>query len=83
LLTAEIRVTLKDGVLDPQGTTLNRSLENIGYKGLKEVRMGKLIQLTLDLSDREQAKKLVEELCQKVLTNPVIEQYQFAIGESK
>lgn len=83
MLTAEIRVTLKDGVLDPQGTTLNRSLENIGYKGLKEVRMGKLIQLTLDLSDREQAKKLVEELCQKVLTNPVIEQYQFTIGESQ
>jgi phosphoribosylformylglycinamidine synthase PurS subunit len=83
LLTAEIRVTLRDGVLDPQGTTLNRSLENLGYKGLKDVRMGKLIQLALDLSDRAQAQKLVEELCQKVLTNPVIEQYQFTIGESK
>ena len=83
MLTAEIRVTLRDGVLDPQGTTLNRSLENIGYKGLKDVRMGKLIQLTLELSDRAQAKELVEELCQKVLTNPVIEQYQFTIGESK
>ncbi|MDO9391315.1 MAG: phosphoribosylformylglycinamidine synthase subunit PurS [bacterium] len=83
MLTAEIRVTLRDGVLDPQGTTLNRSLENIGYKGLKDVRMGKLIQLTLDLNDRAQAQKLVEELCQKVLTNPVIEQYQFTIGESK
>lgn len=83
MLTAEIRVTLRDGVLDPQGTTLNRSLENIGYKGLKDVRMGKLIQLTLDLSDRAKAKELVEELCQKVLTNPVIEQYQFTIGESK
>ena len=83
MLTAEIRVTLKDGVLDPQGTTLNRSLENIGYKGLKEVRMGKLIQLTLDLNDKQKAKELVEELCQKVLTNPVIEQYQFTIGESK
>ncbi len=83
MLTAEIRVTLKEGVLDPQGTTLNRSLENIGYKGLKEVRMGKLIQLTLDLNDRAQAKELVEELCLKVLTNPVIEQYQFTIGEGK
>ena len=83
MLTAEIRVTLRDGVLDPQGTTLNRSLENIGYKGLKDVRMGKLIQLTLDLNDRAKAKELVEELCQKVLTNPVIEQYQFTIGESK
>ena len=83
MLTAEIRVTLRDGVLDPQGTTLNRSLENIGYKGLKDVRMGKLIQLRLDLNDRAQAQKLVEELCQKVLTNPVIEQYQFTIGESK
>ncbi len=83
MLTAEIRVTLRDGVLDPQGTTLNRSLENIGYKGLKDVRMGKLIQLTLDLNDQAKAKMLVEELCQKVLTNPVIEQYQFTIGESK
>lgn len=83
MLTAEIRVTLKEGVLDPQGTTLNRSLENIGYNGLKEVRMGKLIQLKLDLADRQKAGELVEELCQKVLTNPVIEQYQFTIGESK
>jgi len=83
LLTAEIHVTLKEGVLDPQGTTLNRSLENIGYKGLKEVRMGKLIQLKLDLDDKQKAKELVEELCQKVLTNPVIEQYQFTIGEIK
>ena len=83
MLTAEIHVTLRDGVLDPQGTTLNRSLENIGYKGLKEVRMGKLIQLTLDLNDKQKAKELVEELCQKVLANPVIEQYQFTIGESQ
>ena len=84
MLTAEIHVTLKEGVLDPRGTTLKRSLANIGYQGLKEVRMGKLIQLKLELNDdKQKAQALVEELCQKVLTNPVIEQYQFTIGESK
>ena len=83
MLTAEIHVTLKEGVLDPRGTTLKRSLANIGYQGLKEVRMGKLIQLKLDLTDKQKASALVEELCQKVLTNPVIEQYQFTIGEGK
>ena len=83
MLTAEIHVTLKEGVLDPRGTTLKRSLANIGYQGLKEVRMGKLIQLKLELNDKQKAQALVEELCQKVLTNPVIEQYQFTIGEGK
>jgi phosphoribosylformylglycinamidine synthase PurS subunit len=83
LLTAEIHVTLKDGVLDPQGTTLRRSMEGIGYHDIGEVRMGKLIQIQFTGSDRKQVEETVDKLCRTILTNPVIEKYSFTVGESK
>ncbi len=82
MLKAEIHVTLKDGVLDPQGTTLQRSLETIGFAGLRGVRMGKFIQVTLDGGDRAKAEAEIDQMCRKVLTNPVIEQYRFTISEA-
>ena len=82
MLKAEIHVTLKDGVLDPQGTTLQRSLETIGFKGLGGVRMGKFIQVTLDGGDRVAAEAEIDQMCRKVLTNPVIEQYRFTVREA-
>ncbi len=81
MLKAEIYVTLKDGVLDPQGATLQRSLATIGFGGLAGVRMGKFIQVTMDGHDRQQAEAEIDQMCQKVLTNPVIEQYRFVIRE--
>jgi phosphoribosylformylglycinamidine synthase len=83
LLTAEIHVTLKDLVLDPQGTTLKRSMETMGYKNIDDVRMGKFIQIKFDSNDRQAVEENVKELCQKILSNPVIEQYSYTIGEGK
>jgi phosphoribosylformylglycinamidine synthase len=82
VLKAEIYVTLKDGVLDPQGTTLQRSLETIGFGGLRGVRMGKFIEVTLEGGDRAAAEAEIDQMCRKVLTNPVIEQYRFTISEA-
>jgi phosphoribosylformylglycinamidine synthase len=83
LLTAEIHVTLKDLVLDPQGTTLKRSLEALGFIGVAEVRMGKYIQVRFDSDDRKAVERQVDEMCQKILSNPVIEQYRFTIREGQ
>jgi phosphoribosylformylglycinamidine synthase len=70
-------------VLDPHGTTLKRSMEGIGYQGIGEVRMGKLIQIQFTETDRKKVEATVDKLCQEILTNPVIEQYSFTVGESK
>lgn len=83
MLTAEIHVTLKEMVLDPQGTTLKRSMDTMGYKDIDQVRMGKFIQVRFNSGDRKAVEARVEEMCRNILSNPVIEQYHFTIGESK
>jgi phosphoribosylformylglycinamidine synthase len=82
VLIAEIRVTLKEGVLDPQGTTLRRSLETLGFAGVGEVRVGKSIQVSFAHGDRARARAEAEAMCAKVLANPVIEQYHVDLREA-
>lgn len=82
MVRAKIYVTLKRGVLDPQGDTIKSALEDLGFKGLNEVRMGKFMVITLDESDIEKAKVQVEEMCRKLLANPVIEDYRFEIEQA-
>ncbi len=83
MLTAEIHVTLKDLVLDPQGTTLKRSMETMGYQNIEEVRMGKFIQVRFDSDDRKEVEKKVDEMCRQILSNPVIEQYSYSLTEGE
>ena len=79
--TADIIVRLKNGVLDPQGSTVQRSLENMGYKELVELRIGKHIRLMFDVSGEEKAAELITQICETVLVNPVIEEYEFELSE--
>ena len=81
MITAEIYITLKPGVLDPQGTTLKRSMETIGYAGLEDVRMGKFIQVRFSGNDRAKAEAAVQKMCQSILANPVIEQFRYQLAE--
>lgn len=83
MLLAEIHVTLKELVLDPQGTTLKRSMETMGYRDIEDVRMGKFIQVKFNSDDRKAVEEKVREICQKILSNPVIEQYSYTIVEVK
>lgn len=83
MLTAEIHVTLKELVLDPQGTTLRRSMETMGYQGIEDVRMGKFIQVRFNSDDRKEVEERVKEMCQKILSNPVIEQYSYSLTEGR
>ena len=68
-------VTLKKEVLDPQGKVVGQTLKNMGYKNIVNVRQGKYFDIELNESDKEKAKKIAEEICKKLLTNVVIEDY--------
>ena len=68
-------VTLKKDVLDPQGKVVSQTLKNMGYKNVINVRQGKYFEIELNESNKEKAKKIVEEISKKLLTNIVIEDY--------
>ena len=77
---ARVSVTLKPGIADPQGQTIERALPALGYEGVSSVRVGKMIELEVDAPDKSQAKKRVEEMCERLLANPVIESYEVTIS---
>ncbi len=82
MFTARIYVTLKEGVLDPQGGAVMNSLHTLGYQSVKDVRVGKYLVVSVQASSQEQAEKQVNEMCAKLLANPVIEDYKFEfVGE--
>ena len=68
-------VTLKKEVLDPQGKAVSQTLKNMGYDSIVNVRQGKYFDIELNENDKEKAKKIVEEICKKLLANVVIEDY--------
>jgi phosphoribosylformylglycinamidine synthase len=75
-MKARVVVTLKRSVLDPQGQAVSRALGSLGFGEVKEVRMGKIIELDLDAQDPAEARKRVEQMCEKLLANTVIEEYR-------
>jgi phosphoribosylformylglycinamidine synthase len=81
MLEAHIQVTLKPSVLDPQGDTVRRGLASLGYTSVQDCRVGKFMVLRLAESDPAKARAQVDEMCRKLLANPVIENYVFEISE--
>jgi phosphoribosylformylglycinamidine synthase len=75
-LTAKIHITLKPGILDPQGKTIQHALAALGFEGVADVRVGKFMELTFDGLSPERARAVAEAACQKLLANPVIEDYR-------
>tara|TARA_Y100000590_G_scaffold297736_1_gene335613 strand:- start:6528 stop:6743 length:216 start_codon:yes stop_codon:yes gene_type:complete len=67
---------LKKDVLDPQGKVVSQTLKNMGYKNIINVRQGKYFEIELDIEDKEKAKKIIEEISKKLLTNVVVEDYK-------
>ena len=74
-MRALVHVTLKKDVLDPQGKAIQKASASLGYGGVRAVRQGKVFELDLDAADEAAARRLLEELCDKLLANPVIEDY--------
>jgi len=81
MIRAKVYVTLKRGVLDPQGETVRGALETLGFARVQDVRIGKFMVITLNAVSREDATKSVEEMCKKLLANPVIEDYRLELEE--
>jgi len=79
MLRAKVIVMLKPGVLDPQGRAVRGGLHSMGYEEVEEVRVGKEIVLTLDDMAEEKARARVKEMCEKLLANPVIEEFRFTL----
>mgnify|MGYP002014437727 FL=1 len=80
-MKAKVHVTLKQGVLDPQGKAVENALAALGFGGVSGVRQGKVIEFELSQTDPEKAAAEVEEMCRKLLANTVIEDYRVEIGE--
>ncbi len=78
---AKVYVTLKPTVNDPQGLTILGGLKSLGFALATEVRAGKYLEIRLDTTAREEAGKAVDEMCSKLLANPVIESYHFELEE--
>ncbi|MDB5410208.1 MAG: purS [Rhodospirillales bacterium] len=78
-MKARIQVTLKDGVLDPQGKAIGHALGNLGFTGIGEVRQGKFIEIELAETDRERARDALDKMCKQLLANTVIENYAIEV----
>ena len=78
-MKARVFVTLKNGVLDPQGKAIGNALHGLGFSQVGEVRQGKVIDVELAERDEANARAILEEMCQKLLANTVIEKYEIEI----
>ncbi|MBL6621169.1 MAG: phosphoribosylformylglycinamidine synthase subunit PurS [Rickettsiales bacterium] len=78
-MKAKIHVTLKNGVLDPQGDAIKNSLANLGLNQIDSVTQGKYFEINIAENDIEKAKIIIEKACQEILSNPVIENYNYEI----
>lgn len=76
---ASVNVMLKEGIADPQGLTIQRALPALGFEGVAEVRVGKRIVLKVDASTADEAREQVEQMCQRLLSNPVIESFEVVV----
>jgi phosphoribosylformylglycinamidine synthase len=80
-MKARIIVMPKKTVLDPQGKAVKHALESMNFTGIKDVRVGKFLEIELEGGNRAELEKKIDEACRKLLSNPVIEEYTFEIHE--
>ena len=79
-MKATIHVTLKRGILDPQGKAIEHALESLGFRNAANVRVGKYMELDLDEQDKTQAEAQVKAMCEKLLANTIIEEYRYELS---
>ena len=80
-MKAKVYISYKEGILDPQGKTVNHALDSIGIKNITSVRIGKYIEISFDNISKEQAEAVTDESCRKLLANPNTETYHFELEE--
>ncbi len=79
MYSSKIKVTLRKSILDPQGKAVEHAISMLGYHKVKDVRVGKYIELKVHSDSQAEAEKLTEEVCKKLLSNPVMEDYSFTV----
>ncbi|MBH41984.1 MAG: phosphoribosylformylglycinamidine synthase subunit PurS [Dehalococcoidia bacterium] len=82
IFLANIRVVLKETVSDPQGATIMAGLKTLGFDSVQDLRAGKFLQVRITANDPQSAREQVAQMCDKLLANPVIEEYDFDIEDS-
>jgi len=80
-MRVKIFISLKEGVLDPQGQAIEHSLHTLGYREVRDVRVGKYLEVDVEAASRAAAETRVREMCDKLLANPVIEDYRFEMPD--
>lgn len=80
MFSAKIKVTLRKSILDPQGKAVEHSIQSMGFSSIADTRIGKFIELKIDTSSEEEARLVTDEICRKLLANPVMEDYSFDIS---
>ncbi|MBL8037750.1 MAG: phosphoribosylformylglycinamidine synthase subunit PurS [Nitrospira sp.] len=79
-MKAKIHVTLKQGILDPQGKAIEHALDSLGFRHAANVRVGKYMELDLNQTDKAKAEAEVKAMCEKLLANTIIEEYRYELG---
>jgi phosphoribosylformylglycinamidine synthase len=79
VVKAKIHVTLKQGILDPQGKAIEHALDSLGFKNVENVRVGKYMELDLQQTDKAKAEVEVKQMCEKLLANTIIEEYRYEL----
>lgn len=79
---AKVYVTLKEGILDPQGKTVLRALNSLGYEEVEDVRVGKFVEVSLEGSDKGKLEEKLLEMCERLIANPIIEDYRVEVEVS-
>ena len=82
MFLAKVYVTLKPTVNDPQGLTIKGGLHSLGFTSVESVRAGKYMEIRLDGDSRQEAERLLNEMCRQLLANPIIENYRFELEET-
>ena len=79
-MKAKIHVTLKQGILDPQGKAIEHALDSLGFKNASHVRVGKYMEVDVDETDKVKAEAQVKSMCEKLLANTIVEEYRYELG---
>ncbi|MGD8495695.1 MAG: phosphoribosylformylglycinamidine synthase subunit PurS [Gemmatimonadales bacterium] len=78
----QVRITPRPGILDPEGETIGRALGTLGYEGVSDVRAGRLVTLRLDADSADEARSMAAEMCERLIANPIIEDYEVQVEEA-
>ncbi len=79
MFTSKINISIRKTILDPQGKAVENSLKSLGFDSIEDTRIGKYIELKINAKNMEEAEKISDEACKKLLANPIMEDYSFVV----